>query len=91
VQEALNNCERHSSASQVSVQISQDSNGIMAVIPDDGCGIQEEQRGISGLGILGMRERAAMLGGGLTLESAAGKGSKVTLFVPATALRAGPF
>lgn len=82
VQEALNNCEKHACASHVVVEVGQDSRGVVVSIADDGRGVQDRESATSGLGILGMRERAAMLGGRFDFQSEAGKGTKVTLAAP---------
>ena len=82
VQEALNNCEKHAGASDVLVSVRQDSRGITVSIVDDGRGVQDHSRSDAGLGILGMRERASMLGGSFAFESEPGRGARVTFFVP---------
>ncbi len=86
VQEALHNCEKHSGASQARVVLRQ-TEGLLAVeVEDDGCGIeagaQGRRTGRGGLGILGMRERAAMLGGSFVLDSTPGKGTRVRVSLP---------
>ena len=86
VQEALHNCEKHSGASRARVVLRQ-AEGLLAVeIEDDGCGIeagtQGRRTGRGGLGILGMRERSAMLGGSFALDSTPGKGTRVQLSLP---------
>ncbi len=86
VQEALNNCEKHANAGHIRVDISADERGLRVSIADNGWGIQDATKSPR-LGILGMRERASMLGGNLTVESNTGQGTRVTLFVPATALQ----
>jgi signal transduction histidine kinase len=80
IQEALNNCEKHAHASKVNIEVHQSSEGIAVVVTDDGRGIPPDST--TGLGILGMRERATMLGGHLELSSEAGTGTKVSLLLP---------
>ena len=82
IQEALNNCEKHSSADNAFVNVRQDSQAIRVSIADDGRGVQEHRSQAIGLGILGMRERATMLGGSLELKSDAGQGTRINLLVP---------
>jgi signal transduction histidine kinase len=82
VQEALNNCEKHAGANDVVVSVRQDSRGITVSIVDDGRGVQDHGTSDAGLGILGMRERAGMLGGSFSFESEPGRGARVTFFVP---------
>lgn len=84
VQEALTNVSRHADASQVNVELGM-KNGCMALeIGDDGKGITETAAtGPSSLGILGMRERAAALGGVLEVAPGAGGGTRVVAWFPA--------
>lgn len=82
VQEALNNCEKHARASRVLIEVRQTSDSITVSIADDGRGFSSQSVGAAGLGILGMKERAAMLGGRLEFTSEAGRGTKVSLTVP---------
>lgn len=83
VQEALTNCARHSGATQVriSVERSLAAGGIEVVIADNGCGI-DLNLPRAGLGLIGMRERVAALGGSIILSGAPGQGFKVTAFLP---------
>jgi signal transduction histidine kinase/PAS domain-containing protein len=83
VQEALTNVVRHAQASQVDVILEQRDGKLIAIVEDDGCGFdlgavgRREQ-----LGLLGMRERAEALGGGLIVESTPGGGTTVRVEVP---------
>jgi signal transduction histidine kinase len=88
VQEALNNCEKHASPRKVVVNLEQDDDTIRARISDDGVGFQHPVSEIRGLGLVGMWERAAMLGGGVEVESKPGKGTVVTLTLPLSQGRA---
>ena len=81
IQEALNNCEKHAAAGRVQIEVQQISGSIAVSIADDGRGISQSV-GAAGLGILGMKERAAILGGHLEFTSEAGRGTKVNLTVP---------
>ncbi len=85
-QEALHNCEKHAGASHARVTLRQTNNQIEAEIEDNGRGLELDAKGMpgsnAGLGILGMRERAARVGGVLTLESAPGRGTRVGLRIP---------
>jgi len=83
VQEALNNCEKHARASEVTVFLAQTPHEIQVQILDNGLGLGPGEEGTGRLGILGMRERAHMLGGHLRLESSDGRGTSVTLTLPA--------
>jgi two-component system sensor histidine kinase UhpB len=80
-QEALSNAARHSGASRVSVELRRrDDGGVELEASDDGRGFafDESERG---LGIAGMRERALLAGGELSIESRPGRGTTVHLTV----------
>ena len=82
VQEALTNIARHSGAKHAGVVVERREGHVVAVVEDDGHGFRDpgEQRVESaGLGLLGIRERVALLGGTLDVESTPGSGT--TLFV----------
>jgi signal transduction histidine kinase len=82
VQEALRNCEKHSRARSVAVHIRQTETNLTAEVRDDGVGFADQRRSPASLGVLGMRERAAALGGELTILSAANAGTSVRLQLP---------
>jgi two-component system sensor histidine kinase UhpB len=80
-QEALTNAARHSGATRVEVRLSRSRQGVELTVADDGRGFAfAESEG--GLGIAGMRERALLVGGRLTIESRPGHGTTVRLAVP---------
>lgn len=81
-QEALSNAARHSGAGSVSVLLRRrEDGGVTLEVADDGRGFAfDESEG--GLGIGGMRERALLIGGELTIESRPGHGTTVRLTVP---------
>lgn len=81
-QEALSNAARHSGAEHVAVKLSRPPvGGVELDVTDDGRGFafDESERG---LGIAGMRERALLVGGELTIESRPGRGTTVRLTLP---------
>jgi two-component system sensor histidine kinase UhpB len=81
-QEALNNAARHSSAKRVEVLLRRDGEGgVVLEVTDDGRGFAFDESE-SGLGIGGMRERALLVGGELTIESRPDAGTTVRLGVP---------
>ena len=87
-QEALNNVVKHASAKKVSVLLEFNSGEAVLVVEDDGRGFNPKARtrrteSGMGLGLIGMRERAALFGGKLEVESARGKGTTVIARVPA--------
>jgi len=83
-QEALSNVARHSGARRVQIELRRDGAFLEMRVADDGRGItQAEERASGSLGLLGMRERAAMLGGSTVISGAAGNGTTVTVRLPA--------
>ena len=80
VQEALNNAASHASAKNAKVTVSQNAEEITVEISDDGRGFDPSRH--RGVGILGMEERVRRLGGALTIQSAPGKGTRVTAELP---------
>ncbi|MBI4299808.1 MAG: sensor histidine kinase, partial [Chloroflexi bacterium] len=87
IQEAVTNVIKHAEAKNISIILEQRDGTILTRIQDDGKGF--EVRGIhtsavwgKGLGLLGMRERAALLGGELTVESGRGEGTTVRVTMP---------
>jgi signal transduction histidine kinase len=84
VQEALTNAVRHSRAAKVTVEVA-NADGLDVTIQDDGQGFEPGARNVRGkrLGLTSMRDRASVLGGSLTIDSAPGRGSTVRLEVPA--------
>ncbi|MBP3954043.1 PAS domain-containing protein [Gemmata sp. G18] len=77
VQEALTNVARHALATTVSVVISRPDGYVTAVIEDDGAGFDPEAGPKGRLGLLGMRERVALAGGTMEVESAHGQGTTI--------------
>ena len=82
VQESLTNIVKHAGAKNVSVSIARRESGVAAVIEDDGSGFDPRRPREDGIGILGMRERLALLGGRLEIESRKGAGTTVVAEVP---------
>jgi PAS domain S-box-containing protein len=82
-QEALTNVLRHAQATRVDVTLEEEEAELVLRIRDNGRGITEgEQGGPSALGLLGMRERAHIIGGRVDLTGIRGQGTMVTLRVP---------
>lgn len=94
VQEALTNVLKHAQAGEVSVIIERHPDEVRLIIEDDGVGFlipetpgeppQPQQ-----LGIIGMQERVALLGGTLTIESAPGSGTTIFARIPLPQMRPG--
>jgi PAS domain S-box-containing protein len=82
-QETLTNVTRHAEATRVDVRLGREDGNIVLEVHDNGRGIAEEQLSSGrSLGILGMRERALLLGGELTITGSPGKGTTVRLRIP---------
>jgi len=87
-QEALTNVRKHATASEVDVTLRRAGGTLHLSIRDDGRGFSVRKRSTTGVGILGMHERAKVLGGRLRVESHPGAGATVRASVP-IATRAG--
>ena len=83
-QESLTNVIRHSGATEATVSLRPEGEAVILRVADNGSGLTEAD-GSGGTGITGMRERAMLVGGELTLESHAGRGAEVRLEVPIAA------
>ena len=88
--EALTNVAKHARAQRVSVVLERGPQQVSAVVEDDGCGIDVDQtllalKGQHRLGLLGMRERVALLGGTFQIESAPGCGTTLFVRIPLSA------
>lgn len=82
-QEALTNILRHAQATSVDVSIKAEVGEFILTINDNGRGITEDERTRShSLGILGMQERAHLIGGSIVISGAEGKGTVITLRIP---------
>lgn len=81
-QESLTNVARHAEAKKVVAELELTDGNIQLTITDDGKGFDTKSGERKTLGILGMRERATMLGGKLKIYSAPGKGTTVLITVP---------
>ncbi len=88
-QEALNNVAKHSRASKVSVRLRRDGEDVELSIEDDGVGFDvdaamERAAESGGVGLAGMQERVALLGGSMKIASEAGTGTVILVQVPIT-------
>jgi signal transduction histidine kinase len=81
-QEALTNVVKHANAERVSIVLTRRDGTISAVIEDDGRGFEEGSGSGNGLGLLGMRERVALVDGRLSIESSPGSGTTLSIEVP---------
>jgi two-component system, NarL family, sensor histidine kinase UhpB len=76
-QEALTNAMRHSKATEATVALSRDNGALVLTVIDNGEGLDEDL--VEGGGLVGMRERAMLIGADLAIESSRGAGVTVTL------------
>ncbi|MCU1381874.1 MAG: domain S-box [Acidobacteria bacterium] len=84
VQEALTNVGRHAAATRVNILIEERDHGLALEIRDNGGGVPERALAApSSLGLIGMRERAELIGGHLEIAAAPGGGTLITAAVPA--------
>jgi PAS domain S-box-containing protein len=82
-QESLTNVARHANAASVTARLGLDQGWLILEMQDDGRGITpEEQRRVKSFGLLGMKERATLLGGELVVEGTPGKGTRIRVRVP---------
>jgi signal transduction histidine kinase len=82
VQEALTNIVKHAEASRVSILLTRKDGSALAVVEDDGLGFDPGAARDEGVGLVGMRERMALVGGRLRIESSTGAGATLVAEVP---------
>jgi signal transduction histidine kinase len=82
-QETLTNIIRHANATRVDVRLAEEAGHLVLTVKDNGRGISEEEiANTRSIGLVGMRERAMLIGGEITLQGSPGKGTTMTLRVP---------
>jgi signal transduction histidine kinase len=82
-QEALTNILRHAQATRVDVAIREEAGEIVLTVSDNGRGITEADKSrLQSLGLLGMQERAHLIGGEIDITGVEGKGTVLTVRVP---------
>lgn len=82
LQEALTNVGRHSRATRVTISLQAQPGELHLHIADNGCGIDAGVSRDGSLGLMGMRERALMLGGTLQIQSGPGEGTRIDVILP---------
>jgi signal transduction histidine kinase len=80
-QEAVTNIAKHAEATRLSITLTRKNGSIAVIIEDDGKGFDPSTE-VDGLGLLGMRERLALVGGTLRIETAPGAGTTIAAEVP---------
>jgi PAS domain S-box-containing protein len=83
-QESLRNVSKHSRAEEVFVTLESTDSVLRLTVRDEGVGLAPERlkTGATGIGIVGMKERAHLVNGTLSLESSLGQGTEVSVAVP---------
>jgi PAS domain S-box-containing protein len=88
LQEALTNVARHSNATRVNIRLAEEERSLVLEVHDNGKGIgKDELSSGRSLGILGMRERALVLGGGIVISGAPDEGTTIEVRIPETSHR----
>lgn len=82
VQESLTNIVKHAQAESVSIVLSREPQELVLVVRDDGKGFDTAQKKAHSFGLIGIRERAHMLGGSATVASRAGAGTEIVVCLP---------
>ena len=83
MQELLTNVARHAQATRVTVLLKGSPTQLLMDVEDNGRGIKEpEKAGTKSLGLVGLRERAFILGGEVQIEGAPGRGTRVRVTMP---------
>jgi signal transduction histidine kinase len=81
-QEALVNARKHAQATQLTVRIDGNEEGVTVSVADDGRGFTMMPEQLGHLGLVSMRERAEMAAGWCQIESSPGSGTTVEIFLP---------
>ena len=90
-QETLTNIIRHAKATRVDVRLAEEDGKLVLTVKDNGRGITDEEiANTRSIGLVGMRERARLIGGELAIQGAPGQGTTVSLRVPLRRQEAAP-
>lgn len=82
IQESLNNVIAHSDATEASVTFRRQPDGLMIVVEDNGKGLDEDwESHTTGFGLSGIAERVRLINGELNIESSAGQGTKLQIYI----------
>jgi signal transduction histidine kinase len=85
-QEAITNAMRHADATQIDVELRRENGKLELLIRDNGIGfdVKLAQAQIAGLGLIGIKERAALVGGRTKIISTPNKGTTIGVSLPST-------
>jgi signal transduction histidine kinase len=86
-QEGLQNAIKHSNATQLSMHLAEDPDGLVLTITDNGNGFDVDAAWGQGVGLISMAERLAAIGGSFDISSTPGTGTRLTASVPAHVVR----
>ncbi len=86
VQEALHNIHKHAGAGRITIEAARQPGSWAVQIADDGRGFAPDAGGEVHSGLVGIRERAAIIGGSLDVQSRPGQGTRLTLTIPIAGL-----
>jgi PAS domain S-box-containing protein len=84
IQEALHNVAKHSSATDVQVEVLGNADSISLAVSDNGVGFDASKNITGGLGLISMRERMYLIGGEFMISSTPGQGARIRARVPLT-------
>lgn len=82
IQESVNNVIKHSGATEATVRVANTGNALTVVVQDNGCGFDLAPTTGRGFGLVGLTERARILGGTLAIDSAPGFGTRIDISLP---------
>jgi len=82
IQESLSNVVKHAQASEVHVTLKKRGESLLLTIEDNGIGLNPGERKEQSFGLLGIRERALMVGGKARIKSQPGKGTQISASIP---------
>lgn len=90
IQESLSNALRHSGAGSAKVTVRAEDGRVVALVEDEGRGFSSARVTLEGggLGLVGMQERAVMLGGRILVDSTPGEGTRVRIELPTSPVEA---
>jgi PAS domain S-box-containing protein len=89
LQESLNNVVKHAQASRVDIVFAEQSKSLSMLVKDNGIGFDADAQKEQSYGLLGIRERALMVGGKARITSKPGKGTRVSVSLPYQTSRIG--